>query len=1613
MEVDGVNLRPFVHVKGHSIASDWLYDTGADCSVMSTALFETIPLQARPPKRNSYGVLRSASKNTLKVHGVFDMSLQVMGKNVKAPIYVCENLNQPAILGMDIIQQLGLSFNPVSRRFDFNISALTGTEPSLALCLPSAVTIPPLCSAPVRLSVRSSTPSTVPTDVTGVAVIHTPEYPLLSGGPGLVSINNVHEVTVLINNCSPCAAELPRGTSLGFLDLPGGPPQIITAEKLVSHLDAISKPRPVPLTPERRAEFLKDLNLKVPANELAAYQKLLLDNFDVFSRHKLDLGTANNFEHTIKLKTNEPVYVKQFRIPESHRDALLTQVNEWLKLGIIQPTHSRFNSPIFVVPKKDGTMRFVLDYRALNANSLDDRYNMKDVSECIGDIGRAGSTIFSTLDLTAGFWQMPLDPKSRPYTAFTIPGLGQFQWTRGAMGLKGCPSSFQRLVELAVKDIQNIIVYIDDLLTHSRSHEEHRHQLAQLFDRLRRTGLKLNLPKCEFGSTNVSYLGFRLTPEGILPGFDKLQVVREAKPPTTVKEIRQFLGLCNFFRTHVRNFAQVSSALSKLTCKDSGWVRGTLPPDALQAFHTLRLALISEPVVAYPRKDRPYSLIVDASTGGEDGPGGMGAILCQQDKQGNHHAIAYASRGLVKHEKNYTPFLAELMACVWGMKHFDVYLRGRHFTLYTDHRPLEKLGKVHTKTLNRLMEAMTEYDFEIKYKKGAEMPADFLSRNVLAEISIFDKDLLDKQKADPFCVALREFLLSGTLTPDTVMARTIKTVAPSCFLENDILWRRILRNNMPARAVVILPASLVPSIVNEAHGGLLTGHGGITKTKERILQSYYWPGMDSHIAQHLKSCQKCLYARKDDKPPSHILHPLPQCSAPNQRIHADLFGPLRTSESGKKYVLCITDAFHKYAEILALPNKEAATVSNAIFNRWICRYGLPQEIVTDNGKEFAAKVADDLYALLKIQHTTTTPYHPQCNAQAEVLNKFVAKYLARIVEQNTLDWELYLPPLMFAYNTSVHRTTKATPHFLNFGVEARIPHFPHHSAPNYGESLPAEWLQRLQLCRQLATQESLSASATSEADHNAKASHHLYTLGQLVLLNVQNFLGVNRKLAANWEGPYPIVKVFDNGVVDIQTARRVLRVNVHRLKPYVSPLGLQQVPVPVPVDTTLPPTNPPPAPRRNDIPGPPQPPPPQFLQPDDFPPLPNPPRPPQPPPLPHVPAPQPPPPQAQPPPPPAGRPRGRPKGTAKNPTPPPIPTPQNPTILTRSAARALAASGQPPNLLPGLLNSITSHVINTLLKNKVPLSSVGLPVTPSNYHTRRRRYLQVLPPGKRNLLLTGDPGFAYDPLIYEYVFRTPPNEWPIQFHHVFGHIATPPETPPSSPEPSPPHTPAQSPPHTPPHSPHQTPPQSPPQTPPQTPPQSPLHSPPPSPPRSPTPPFHTPQVTPPVTPPQRHHYDDNSSDETPIPSDTDEDLDQTFRFPNPFLPDGSTSPLPPTAPSSPKKQVTYKSDSPPPQVNPFGTGRCLARTPPPGAAAYRASSSPFPWPSGAHASGFSLPSSASDLTAAARHNLERLASDRPSTSRPKPKPDPIPPRPPSTRTRIAPARYMDFTKKKK
>jgi Integrase zinc binding domain/Integrase core domain len=186
--------------------------------------------------------------------------------------------------------------------------------------------------------------------------------------------------------------------------------------------------------------------------------------------------------------------------------------------------------------------------------------------------------------------------------------------------------------------------------------------------------------------------------------------------------------------------------------------------------------------------------------------------------------------------------------------------------------------------------------------------------------------------------------------------------------------------------VLLVPQHLIKQILSEAHGHFLSGHFGISKTKHRLLQSYYWPNMEKDISEHLSSCNKCQMTKVGKITPE-LLSPLPQCTEPNQRVHADLFGPLKTSDGDKKFILCLTDAFTKYVELVMIPNKEAFTVATAILNCWICRFGLPLEIVTDQGQEFTNQMAQKLFSAWDIKHTTTSSYHHSATAKLNCATK--------------------------------------------------------------------------------------------------------------------------------------------------------------------------------------------------------------------------------------------------------------------------------------------------------------------------------------------------------------------------------------------------------------------------------------------------------------------------------------------------------------------------------------------------------------------------------------------------------------------------------------------------
>ena len=289
------------------------------------------------------------------------------------------------------------------------------------------------------------------------------------------------------------------------------------------------------------------------------YLKLQCQYCKVINSSKTDLDHCKTYKTSPSPhKDDQPVYQCQFLLKPKLQQFVKQSLQEWFWLGVVRCSKAAYNSPIFCVPKKGGGgLRIIQDFRGLNSKTHTGKYSMKKVNECNSNIGRANSTIISIIDLTSGFWQMPIAKKGSHLMAFTEQGQGHSRLVTSPMGFLGCPASFQCLMEKALEGIKNIIIYIDDVIIHTATHEHHLKVLVDVLRHLDQHNLKINLAKCLFGNTEVAYLGFVLTLEGIRAGREKLKVLRKMSPPINVHQHHQFFGLFNFFRNQIKNFSLI------------------------------------------------------------------------------------------------------------------------------------------------------------------------------------------------------------------------------------------------------------------------------------------------------------------------------------------------------------------------------------------------------------------------------------------------------------------------------------------------------------------------------------------------------------------------------------------------------------------------------------------------------------------------------------------------------------------------------------------------------------------------------------------------------------------------------------------------------------------------------------------------------------------------------------------------------------------------------------------------------------------------------------------------------------------------------------------------
>ena len=449
---------------------------------------------------------------------------------------------------------------------------------------------------------------------------------------------------------------------------------------------AIQPPCPQPEPPKTFEQVLEEArqhHSSVSVEHWADLVKLLGEFQSVVSLSQSDFGCTDRIQHEIQLTDPNRSFHRVYPVSHKNQEEFMQQIDDMIRKEVIEPCESPWASPVVLPKKKDGTLRVCIDFRFLNSLTIDDPYPIPRIDEMFDKL--AGSKYFTSLDLTSGYWQIPLRPEHRFLTAFLCPR-GQYQFRVMPFGLKNAPATFQRLMDRLLKGANQAdlkcMVYLDDIIIYSATWAEHLQQLRRIFKILSDAGLKIKLKKCDFAQKQLVFLGHTISAKGITPNEENVRALQEMPIPKTKEGVRSFLGGAGYYRKFIPDFAQRSYALRALTSKNSQF-RWTAAHG--KEFSDLVNALKNPPVLAYPDFKKPFHLTTDASRKG------LGAVLSQKAEDGQLHPIIYISRALTKHEEAYGSTHKEATAVVWAVERLSYYLKGYPFTIVSDHKALQYL----------------------------------------------------------------------------------------------------------------------------------------------------------------------------------------------------------------------------------------------------------------------------------------------------------------------------------------------------------------------------------------------------------------------------------------------------------------------------------------------------------------------------------------------------------------------------------------------------------------------------------------------------------------------------------------------------------------------------------------------------------------------------------------------------------------------------------------------------------------------------------------------------------------------------------------------------------
>lgn len=718
----------------------------------------------------------------------------------------------------------------------------------------------------------------------------------------------------------------------------------------------------------------------IPSNAPSEFQHLFTQ----------DLGLVKGYRHEVKRRPGiPPVATKLRRLPLLLREQVAHELSRLERSGVIERVSaSDWVSPLVVVKKKNGSLRLCVDLREPNKAIVIDGFPLPHIEELLEQL--TGAKYFSKLDLASAYHQVELSESSRDLTTF-ITHDGLFRFRRVCFGLASAPAVFQKMMSDILKGCSGVLCYLDDILVWGKTRQEHDANLHAVLSRISNSGMKLN-DKCVFAVQEIQFLGHSVNTRGLSPLESKVHAIVNAPTPTDSKSLQSFLGLAGYYSKFIPHYADVVEPLRAMLRKGQtfNWSQ-----EANSSFNAIKELLAANPVVQIFDEQLPIVITTDASNIG------LGAVF--QQRQGDQLiTIAFASRTLSPAERRYSAGEREALACLFACEKWHVYLWGRHFTLRTGHQALTTLLSAGSEgrrplRISRWCARLLYYNFTVEYCKGSNnVIADALSR---LPLQLPTSPELDEEIISLVTPCISKADLQAATADDATLQQVIPYIANGWpekkSLPPDLLPYFAVRHelsyvdNLLFRADRLsIPASLCNKLVQLAH----ESHPGIVRTKQRLRERYWWPGLDKQVEHAIHNCVVCQAADKSAKPVFAPLQPVPWPTNPWEKLGIDIVGPLEHAPYDCRFAITLIDYHSKWPEVCftnTVTSDAIITFLSALFSR----EGFPEAIVTDNGPQFKSNSFETFLSDRGIQHLCSSNYYPQANGQVERFNRVLKEQI--------------------------------------------------------------------------------------------------------------------------------------------------------------------------------------------------------------------------------------------------------------------------------------------------------------------------------------------------------------------------------------------------------------------------------------------------------------------------------------------------------------------------------------------------------------------------------------------------------------------------------------------